>query len=79
LVFRLILQSISEENLVAVLQDLFFGGSICLPTALNFAILHMIKNPEKQRKLYEEIRDTVGLTTPVAIKHKPKFVLNPAG
>jgi len=50
----------TDEQLIAVGVDLFMTGSDTTSTALEFAILFMMRNPQVQVQVQEEIDRVVG-------------------
>ena len=48
------------ENLQSTLLDLFMAGSETTSTALTWSVLYMVRYPDIQRKVQEEIDRTVG-------------------
>lgn len=52
--------SFSEKQLLAVCLDMFIAGSETTNKSLGFLMLHIIREPEIQRKMQEEIDRVVG-------------------
>ena len=52
------------ENLEGTLLDLFMAGSETTSTTLSWAVLFMIRYPDVQRKVQEEIDTVVGVRNP---------------
>lgn len=52
--------SFSEEQLLVLLLDLFLAGSETTSSSLSFVILHLIKHPDIQAKVYAEIDAVIG-------------------
>lgn len=52
--------SFSEKQLLAVCLDMFIAGSETTNKSLGFIMLHMIRKPEIQQKMQEEIDRVVG-------------------
>lgn len=52
--------SFSEEQLLVLLLDLFLTGSEITSSMLTFVILHLVKYPDVQDKVYEELNTVVG-------------------
>ncbi|XP_023001648.1 cytochrome P450 71A1-like [Cucurbita maxima] len=50
----------TPDNLKAILQDMFAGGSDTSATALEWAMAELIRNPNTLKKVQEEIRTIVG-------------------
>ena len=53
-------ESFSEQQLLAVCLDIFMSGSETTSKSANFMFLHMIRNPEIQKKARQEIDRVVG-------------------
>lgn len=53
-------KSFSEEQLLVLLLDLFLAGSENTRSMLNFVILHLIKHPDVQAKVYDELDTVIG-------------------
>jgi methyl farnesoate epoxidase / farnesoate epoxidase len=49
-----------EDQLVAVCKDLFFASSETTASAVGFTLRYMIKFPEIQEKVRQEIHTVVG-------------------
>lgn len=52
--------SFTEEQLLVLLLDLFMAGSETTSSTLSFIIFLLIKHPDVQTKIYEELEATVG-------------------
>ena len=48
------------DNLKVTLFDLFLAGSETTSTTLNWAVLYMVRYPEVQAKIQEELDTVVG-------------------
>ncbi|XP_072039154.1 cytochrome P450 2B11-like [Amphiura filiformis] len=51
---------LSDDELVAVVHDLFFGGTETTSTTLRWALLYMLEYPGVQKRVQEEIDSVVG-------------------
>ncbi|XP_058039077.1 cytochrome P450 2K6-like [Ahaetulla prasina] len=61
-----------NENLTAVVNNLFAAGMETTSTTLRWAILLMMKYPDIQNKVYEEISKIIGSAQP-RIEHRAKM------
>ncbi|XP_054857082.1 cytochrome P450 2K6-like [Eublepharis macularius] len=61
-----------NENLTAVVNDLFGAGTETTSTTLRWALLLMMKYPEIQKKVQEEITKVIGSAEP-RIEHRAKL------
>ncbi|XP_072039153.1 cytochrome P450 2D26-like [Amphiura filiformis] len=50
----------SDDELVAVVHDLFLAGTETTSTTLRWALLYMLKYPDVQKRVHEEIDSVVG-------------------
>ena len=68
--------SIEDKNLQETLFSLFNAGAESTTNTIVFAVLYMINFPDIQAKLYQEIKDVVGMnrTPDVSDKSKLKFL-----
>ena len=64
---------LGHQNLSNVLLDLLLAGSETTASALTYSVLLMIKYPEIQKKVQEEIFQEVGIENLVSITDKPKL------
>ena len=53
---------LGELNLLSVLMDFFFAGSDTTSTTLNWGMLFMVKHPDIQTKVREELHNSVGMS-----------------
>lgn len=67
--------SFSEKQLLAVCLDLFIAGSETTNKSVGFLMLHMIRNPEIQAKMQEEIDRVVGRERLPTLEDRPKYVV----
>ncbi|XP_068089314.1 cytochrome P450 2C5-like [Hyperolius riggenbachi] len=61
-----------DDNLTALISQLFAAGMETTSTTLSWAILIMIKHPEVQRKVQNEIDRVIG-TAPPKMEHKKQM------
>ena len=61
------------ENLRNTLFDLFLAGSETTSTTLTWAALYMVRYPQIQKKVQEELDQVVGQNRPPSIKDKPNL------
>ncbi|PIO29878.1 hypothetical protein AB205_0073110, partial [Aquarana catesbeiana] len=65
-------QYFNNDNLIALVYDLFLAGMETTTTTLRWAILLMIKYPEIQKKVQNEIDSIIGTAQPQA-EHRKKM------
>ncbi|XP_062030692.1 phenylacetaldehyde oxime monooxygenase CYP71AN24-like [Rosa rugosa] len=51
---------LTQDNLKAILQDMFIGGSDTTATALEWLMAELVRNPSVMKKLQQEVRRVVG-------------------
>ncbi|XP_048472956.1 cytochrome P450 1A1 [Rhincodon typus] len=51
---------ISDEKIVGIVNDLFGAGFDTITTALSWTIMYLIKYPDIQQKVHEEINNNIG-------------------
>nr|ABZ88706.1 cytochrome P450 1A1 [Mugil cephalus] len=57
---------ISDEKVVGIVNDLFGAGFDTISTALSWSVMYLVTYPEIQERLYEELKEKVGVDrTPV--------------
>lgn len=61
-----------ESGLRVVLLDLFGAGAETTSTTLTWTFLLLALNPDKQEKLFKEIRDVVGFSRNVSLTDRPE-------
>ena len=68
--------SFDDVNLQSTLLNLFIAGSETVANTVVFAVLYMVNYPDMQGKLYQEIKDVVGMNRypDVSDKSKLKFL-----
>ncbi|NXG79631.1 CP2K1 protein, partial [Baryphthengus martii] len=62
----------SNENLIAVVRNLFAAGMETTSTTLRWGLLLMMKYPEIQKKVQEEIEQVIG-SNPPRIEHRTQM------
>ncbi|KAJ4920312.1 hypothetical protein JOQ06_021606 [Pogonophryne albipinna] len=51
----------SDEKIVGIVNDLFGAGFDTISTALSWSVMYLVAYPEIQERLYQELKDKVGL------------------
>ncbi|GLD55536.1 cytochrome P450 1A1 [Lates japonicus] len=51
----------SDEKIVGIVNDLFGAGFDTISTALSWSVMYLVAYPEMQERLYQELKDKVGL------------------
>uniref|UniRef100_A0A4W6G5S9 Cytochrome P450 1A n=1 Tax=Lates calcarifer TaxID=8187 RepID=A0A4W6G5S9_LATCA len=51
----------SDEQIVGIVNDLFGAGFDTISTALSWSVMYLVAYPEMQERLYQELKDKVGL------------------
>ncbi|XP_029986738.1 cytochrome P450 1A1 [Sphaeramia orbicularis] len=51
----------SDDKIVGIVNDLFGAGFDTISTALSWSVMYMVAYPEIQERLFEEIKENVGL------------------
>lgn len=65
-------KSFSELQLLGVCLDLFIAGSETTNNAIDFLMLHLIRNPNIQARAREEIDKVVGRNRLPKLSDRPK-------
>ncbi|PON96770.1 Cytochrome P450, E-class, group I [Trema orientale] len=60
---------LTQENLKAVLMDMFVGASDTTSTALEWLMAELVRNPRVMKKVQEEVRRVVGNKSEIEINH----------
>ena len=66
-------RKITEDWLLYNVFELFVAGTETTAFSIVWFILYMIRFPEVQRKIQEEIDDVIGLGTTVGLRHRPEM------
>jgi len=62
--------SFVEDNFAVMLMDLFQGGSETTSALIEWIVLYLARDPEKQRKLHEEIDRVLPNMERCSLSHK---------
>lgn len=65
-------ESFSELQLLAVCLDMFMAGTETTNKSVNFLFLHLIRNPEIQKKARREIDQVIGRSRLPTLDDRPK-------
>ncbi|XP_068169487.1 cytochrome P450 1A1 [Antennarius striatus] len=60
----------SDDKIVGIVYDLFGAGFDTISTALSWSVMYLVSYPEIQERLFEEIKDKVGLDRTPALSDK---------
>ncbi|XP_063738317.1 LOW QUALITY PROTEIN: cytochrome P450 1A1 [Eleginops maclovinus] len=63
----------SDEKIVGIVNDLFGAGFDTISTALSWAVMYLVAYPEIQERLYQELKDKVGLNRSPLLSDKPNL------
>ncbi|XP_041670114.1 cytochrome P450 1A1 [Cheilinus undulatus] len=63
----------SDEKIVGIVNDLFGAGFDTISTALSWSVMYLVAYPEVQERLYQEIKDEVGLDRTPLLADKPRL------
>jgi cytochrome P450 len=58
--FALLINSLPDEQLAVTGTDFLFPGATTMSTTLNFALTFLLKYPEVQTKMQQELDEVVG-------------------
>ncbi|XP_074305986.1 cytochrome P450 CYP736A12-like [Silene latifolia] len=67
------LNEIKKENIKAILFDLVVPAIDSATNLVKWSLASLIKNPQKMKKLQDEIKSVVGMNTIIEEKHIPKL------
>nr|QCF59602.1 CYP1 [Lutjanus argentimaculatus] len=63
----------SDEKIVGIVNDLFGAGFDTISTALSWSVMYMVAYPELQERLYQELKDKVGLDRTPLLSDRPNL------
>lgn len=63
----------SDAKIVGIVNDLFGAGFDTISTALSWSVMYMVAYPEIQERLYQELKDKVGLDRTPLLSDKPNL------
>nr|AFJ44751.1 cytochrome P4501A [Micropogonias undulatus] len=63
----------SDEKVVGIVNDLFGAGFDTISTALSWSVMYLVAHPEMQERLYQELKDTVGLDRSPRLSDRPSL------
>ncbi|XP_030271502.1 cytochrome P450 1A1 [Sparus aurata] len=63
----------SDEKVVGIVNDLFGAGFDTISTALSWSVMYLVAYPEIQERLYQEMKESVGLDRTPCLSDKPKL------
>lgn len=61
----------SDEKIVGIVNDLFGAGFDTISTALSWSVMYLVAYPEIQERLYQELKDKVGLDRTPVLSDRP--------
>lgn len=64
---------ISDEKIVGIVNDLFGAGFDTITTAVSWCVMYLVYYPDIQKKLHEEIDETIGKDRSPRITDKPSL------
>ncbi|KAL9341171.1 hypothetical protein Peur_067390 [Populus x canadensis] len=53
--------SLTKDNIKAIIMDVMFGGTETVASAIEWAMAELMKSPEDQKRVQQELADVVGL------------------
>ncbi|KAK5936304.1 hypothetical protein CgunFtcFv8_027853 [Champsocephalus gunnari] len=63
----------SDEKIVGIVNDLFGAGFDTISTALSWSVMYLVAYPEIQERLYQELKNTVGLERTPLLADRPNL------
>ncbi|XP_074522846.1 cytochrome P450 1A1 [Halichoeres trimaculatus] len=63
----------SDEKIVGIVNDLFGAGFDTVSTALSWSLMYLVAYPEIQERLFQEMKDNVGLDRSPLLSDKPNL------
>ncbi|XP_008275864.1 cytochrome P450 1A1 [Stegastes partitus] len=63
----------SDEKIVGIVNDLFGAGFDTVTTALSWGVMYLVAYPEIQERLFQELKDNVGLDRTPLLSDKAKL------
>ncbi|KAK1890651.1 Cytochrome P450 1A1 [Dissostichus eleginoides] len=63
----------SDEKIVGIVNDLFGAGFDTISTALSWSVMYLVAYPEIQERLYQELKDKVGLDRTPLLSDRPNL------
>ncbi|BFZ06896.1 hypothetical protein BsWGS_09935 [Bradybaena similaris] len=66
--------TLSDLNLLKIMNDLFNAGSETTSTTIYWCILYMLNYPEVQKKIFDEIKDKVGTDRTPTMQDKTQLI-----
>ncbi len=63
--------SFSEKQLLVLLEDFFMAGSETTSSTMMFVMYYLIKYPEIQAKIHEQLDQVVGFDQIPSVNHRP--------
>ncbi|KAM6943462.1 cytochrome P450 1A1 [Xenentodon cancila] len=64
----------SDEKIVGIVNDLFGAGFDTISTALSWSVMYLVAYPDIEKRLFEEIKEKVGLDRTPVLSDKPNLV-----
>nr|XP_046265584.1 cytochrome P450 1A1 [Scatophagus argus] len=64
---------VSDEKIVGIVNDLFGAGFDTISTALSWSVMYMVAYPEIQERLFQELKDNVGVNRTPRLSDKQKL------
>uniref|UniRef100_A0AC35TJV4 Cytochrome P450 n=1 Tax=Rhabditophanes sp. KR3021 TaxID=114890 RepID=A0AC35TJV4_9BILA len=61
---------LNDKHISAMAFDMYFAGQETSTTTIKWLVLLLMKHPQMQQKIFEEINDAVGLENEIKLTHK---------